>query len=242
MNRSPITKLFKNLVLIGSPILAIIFLMGLYNYVRFDSILEFGFKYQLRGEDVNGVPLYSFRRIPLDIFVYLFHPFNLDLNFPFFHPTAPIKPVGLISKIWFTDVSMGWYWYPINWLLLVPFFVGGKSLNIDKIVNSTIKIFLIVSAISMISVMIVHGECLRYMLDFTPIFLVATIIYYAVSSPKIYSDVSMLNGSIRYFYFLTFISCLISLGISITGTYDVGVLKIKNPELFNYLRSFFVAH
>jgi hypothetical protein len=62
-----------------------------YNYVRFDSISEFGVRYQLGLMDHNVVPFNSLRldhlreRIPLHLWYDLFYPPRFSLRFPLIH-------------------------------------------------------------------------------------------------------------------------------------------------------------
>lgn len=229
------------LIVISCPMTVIFCLMAWYNYIRFDSIFEFGFTYQLRGEDMTGVPLYSLKRMPLNIFVYLFHPYQLDFNFPFVHPTTPVRPTFELAKTWYTYITVGWFSYPISWLLLLPLFISGKLIFVDRTLEAKLAFcFILMGLLSMCCVSLVHGECQRYMLDFTPALLISSLVLYLISLKILFNEQGGgVKASQSLFYFLTILTCILSLFISITGPYDEGALKLINPALFDRLYYFF---
>jgi len=71
------------------PLMAGAMLIGWYNWARFDSPLEFGLRYQITifnlNEQSNLVfePGYFF----LNLYAYIFHPFEITIRFPFIQPT-----------------------------------------------------------------------------------------------------------------------------------------------------------
>lgn len=56
-----------------------------YNYLRFDNILEFGTKYQLAGKLTNAYNLFDVSRIPVNLYLNIFQPPFIDSYFPFAH-------------------------------------------------------------------------------------------------------------------------------------------------------------
>ncbi len=75
------------------------FLMA-YNWVRFDSVFEFGQRYQLSSfnQFEDGDLMFQARYIPMNLFNYLFNPVNGIPKFPFIEPirsTLAIKGTGI---------------------------------------------------------------------------------------------------------------------------------------------------
>lgn len=64
------------------PILAVAAFLMYYNYVRFESVFDFGSSYNLTTNDMRYRG-WVWGRIPLGIFVYLFQPIRLITDFPF---------------------------------------------------------------------------------------------------------------------------------------------------------------
>lgn len=70
-----------------------------YNYVRFDSLTEFGLSYQLAGIEVAAKETFNFSYIPPGLWYYLIAPVRLALQFPFlFLPPPPEYPLHLPSS------------------------------------------------------------------------------------------------------------------------------------------------
>jgi hypothetical protein len=80
---------FRTLIPLFIPLIAGAVIIGWYNWARFDSPLEFGLRYQITifnlNRDSNLVfqPNYFF----LNLYTYIFHPFQIISGFPFIQPT-----------------------------------------------------------------------------------------------------------------------------------------------------------
>ena len=70
---------------VGLPFAAGILAQGWYNFVRFGSWLEFGFKYQLTGMDTH-IQTFSLANLAVNLHNYLLNPYQVQAAFPFVTP------------------------------------------------------------------------------------------------------------------------------------------------------------
>ena len=221
-----------------APIFLIFTLLALYNYVRFDSIFEFGQKYQLAGIRLIDVSLFSRERIIPGLFVYLFHPFSLDLIFPYFHVTAPLKPPGHLSKIWFTEPLIGIFSFPVFWLAFLSLPLMNRLYSLNKEITTISLSIFFFGLFNLVFFSMSLGVTMRYMTEFMPLILLSFLFMFNISSGYIFN--SRTGGTFAgYFlyYLLSFISCLISFFISFTGYADS--LKNQNPAAWENIKIFF---
>jgi len=58
--------------------------LAYYNWIRFDSIFDFGIKYQINDINyIKGYPFFLISYLPANIYNYFFHPFRVQMKFPF---------------------------------------------------------------------------------------------------------------------------------------------------------------
>ena len=209
-----------------------------YNYIRFDSILEFGMKYQLSGIDTKLVPGLSLRRIGVGLYAYLFHSYQMDLIFPFIHILEPRKPETSLANIWFTERILGIFSYPFFYLATISIFAYSQIIKNQKLVASLLLIMILCSTFCLFSLTLIQGVTMRYMVDFLPLLLIALLVSFELSRGYIFKG-GRIGGLVSSYLFYSSIICssLISLFSSFSGTYDV--LKIVNPALYDQLKSIF---
>jgi len=72
----------------SSPLLFGGLLLAWYNWARFGSIFEFGFRYQITLLDLTkyGNDIFSLAYVPINLYVYFLNPPELTKNFPFIKP------------------------------------------------------------------------------------------------------------------------------------------------------------
>ena len=236
--KEEVKQTFYLILILTGPILITFVVLAIYNYVRFDSIFEFGMKYQLTGIDTKKVPLFSFGRLLGNLYVYFFHPFNLAPVFPFINITEPLKP-QFLANIWFTERTLGFFSYPLFWLSLSSVFVIRQIALRHQFLIRLLGLLLLSSAINIILLSNLHGITMRYMIDFMPFLIISALILIYISSTLIFSrGKSGECASAYFFYSSVLLSCLVSILSSLTGTYDV--FQAINPDLYNYLKSFFI--
>ena len=220
--------IFVSLGLLILPIAFVIVAMGCYNYVRFDSFLEFGWKYQLSGIDTKNVPPLSIQRLGIGLYAYLFHSYQMDLVFPFIHITEPLKPESAIAKIWFTERLLGIFAYPFFWVALASIFASKRVLDAYPLATNIVFWMILCSMACLLPLAVMQG-----------VTMIASLVAFELSRQFIFNSEGIGKMAGAYFFYSSIVfSSLISLFSSFSGTYDV--LKIVNPTLFNQLRSFFV--
>lgn len=71
------------------PFLICLVLLSIYNYLRFESITEFGFTYQTGDINIMSVKPLDIDNIIPNIYLLLLNPPGINSTFPFFHPSVP---------------------------------------------------------------------------------------------------------------------------------------------------------
>jgi hypothetical protein len=99
-------------------------LIAWYNYMRFDSIFEFGQHYQLAGVNMAKISSLELSRIPASLYFYLFCPIGLSSKFPFLQTTThapftlPASIVGLeriTGIVWLSPLLLILFLFPLMW-------------------------------------------------------------------------------------------------------------------------------
>lgn len=177
-------KTVPQLIFLIIPYSIIIFLLGLYNYLRFDNWLEFGQKWQLTLQNMREIELFSFSNLFPNLGRYLFKPVETLQEFPYFtigfehiyKDGFSLEPVtGILVTV------------PLVWLGLI-FIISWKNvfrqnyalfLSLLAIACSAILILVFVSFYSAVT--------MRYAIDFTPFFVVFALLnwYYFYENVKI---------------------------------------------------------
>ncbi|MFH1184075.1 MAG: hypothetical protein V1755_03440 [Chloroflexota bacterium] len=91
VRRGPQRLAWQRVGLLAAPILACLIALGLYNYVRFGSVLETGMAYQLSFGASQHLS-YSPAHIPSSLYIYFFYPLTTAGTFPFIR-SALFDPV-----------------------------------------------------------------------------------------------------------------------------------------------------
>ena len=143
-----------------------------YNYIRFDSILEFGAKYQLTIADMQGLG-YRLSTVPMGIVHYLFNPMHIEKTFPFITAEASEFPfVGFYSSV---EKGIGLFALnPIMWVIfLLPWLK--KELKEKKLWFYTIYT-LGIAILMVCAITLVAASFARYSIDFAWMFSIITIV------------------------------------------------------------------
>jgi hypothetical protein len=67
------------------PYLLCLVILGIYNYLRFDNLFEFGSKYQLSVFNNDKMVFFNVNNFIPGLYFYLFHPLLINPQFPFVH-------------------------------------------------------------------------------------------------------------------------------------------------------------
>jgi len=140
--------------------------LAAYNYARFGSLTEFGQRYQLAGDEVSKLTLFSWRNPPYGFLLYMLEPATFISYFPYFTvidaPPAPPSnigvedPYGVLPNLPFVFMALG--------LLGTLRDVDGRRRNLRAMVSCVLGLAVLTGA----TVMSFGGITNRYMVDFTP--------------------------------------------------------------------------
>ena len=146
-----------------------------YNYIRFDSVLEFGAKYNLTGFDMSHRG-WIFERLYLGIFEFLFQPFAINGKFPYVYTVAGMMsiPTDFLGQTINEPLTAGYFpFVPISIFLLGYI----KNRDIRKNRAFAIAIWSVCLAVVLIIIDIqVVGLTMRYLSDFSVFLLIPTVI------------------------------------------------------------------
>ena len=223
-----ITSLFTPLIL-GALALA------WYNWARFASPLEFGFRYQITILDLNRLssvlfqPDYFF----LNLYSYTFQPFELLSKFPFIHPVTMadyFKKMNIITpQIYFAGRMTGL-------LFCVPFLVfslvhfGSNQKNVPAV---SLPIYLLAGSfmLGFLSLMFFFFGQMRYLVDIiSQITLLAVLGYWKMISTWQQLDPARSKIFLGLANLLIVGTICVGLLLAVSSDYDR--LQTFNPVLF----------
>ena len=119
-NKRDVWKLLLAMIL---PLLISLAAMGWYNWVRFDSPLEFGLRYQLTSSDLRKTQLFSLTHLPSNLYGYIFYGFDLQKTFPFLVADNPMQPIifpNLTPNVLFEQTTGILWTSPFLLFALIP--------------------------------------------------------------------------------------------------------------------------
>ena len=166
--------LFKLIVSVGIPYLTVGALLMWYNYARFESVFDFGNKYQLTITNMMelGNRIYT---IPMGLLCNLFGFPNITLQFPF---VEHINQFGSFYGYYYIERFLGgvFMFSPICFACFGIFKFNKKVENkeLKKLVNMLIGVAVIISGLSVA----MAGTNQRYLIDYAWIFILAGILIF----------------------------------------------------------------
>ncbi len=113
------------LLALGIPVIAIMIFQFAINYIRFDSIFEFGSTYQLTVSDISKNKI-RLSDLPNAIYHYFIQPITLAADFPLV--SLNYESLGEYGRYVYVDTGMGMLAIPMMWMLFgsVLIFVNKK--------------------------------------------------------------------------------------------------------------------
>ena len=227
------TKIYDMLIYFIPLSLLAIFQMT-YNYLRFDSIFEFGAKYQLTsynmiyamtptlGKIIEGIGKYIFTLPIINIF-----------DFPFVVPNFNSTNTAL-NELCYQNKIVGLAAIPIVWIILL---IGELKNNIktkeDRELKNLINISLITVLLFIILNTVSAGICDAYSVEFKIIaVLVCTIIWLKILENK--ENKNILN---KIFLIVCIATLLLFIPLSLTT--ESNLLLDMNNETTVHLKNFF---
>jgi hypothetical protein len=223
------------------PVAAVACFQMWYNYVRFDSVFEFGANLQLTVNDVLNRKS-GFMEFMSSAYLMLFSGMQTDIAFPFIraqdiaygwrlgvgtHDMGPVQFGGLFSK------------YIILWALPLVFAVRGK-LKENKSMGITVGL-IGSGGIVMCMVLLLIGYWQRYVVDFVVLFLLAAVII-AHSVAEKWSNTAValkVKRWVVFFMCITALSCVLLCFVPLLessvlngGNIDMVGVDVLEPNFF----------
>jgi len=228
------------------PIILILFSLGIYNKLRFNSFTEFGINYQLSGASkARQAAQFNYNYIIPSLYYFLLHPMLFCRAFPF----VTFNPYSIFYHFDETRYSL----FEINSIFgLIPvnltYLLGLSSLLILPILYrrnlisfKEFRLGLLISILVFSILLFLCGYAVvseRYILDFSPLLLVLSIwlLLLLLRYKK-----SIYNKIVLIIFSLTCLSSVyINFALSLSGYGNRG-LQYQNKTSFNSLSSFFYS-
>ncbi len=205
-------------------------LLATYNYLRFDSIFEFGARYQLTVSDVRYNSLKNLPHAVQTLSCYLFEQPKISGVFPFV--AVDKAPFVQMSQVNYLNGVVGLFAYPLSWLaLLTPLALKGK----DKSALRFVAALLIATLITVVVIGTSGGVAQRYACDYQWMtFLACGIIALGLAEKAKNDEASIAVIGVLIALLL---SILMAAAISFTGEFA----RSHNvfDEVYSYLRDTF---
>ena len=167
---TPPRKIITSPLLFALPPFAALLLLGWYNYSRFDSVADFGLKYQLANTDYRSFtsPFASYY-IKSNLHNYFTYPVAIQEKFPFIKPTENTSSNERLAGLIYTSPWILFFIIPL--LQFILSFIKKK----DKATLSSPEIWFLFSAgggsaVMLSLILMFYFPATRYIEDFTPSF------------------------------------------------------------------------
>jgi hypothetical protein len=219
-----------------------------YNYVRFDSILEFGHKYCIgagSGPAADSFdPLGKIRRMFLILIFYVFRLYEYSFHFPF---VELVQPSGLISysggfPLGYNQ-SGGLINFPILFCLLYLFKnIFRKNRPRGFYLSSVFLVIAVAMILAYARIGIFHG---RYLLDCSIFLMLPSLwsaYYWCGEKTPLGKDagcagVSQNATRLKIVYLLLIVSIFVGMFRFVTGSDHLDNARYHDPALYRYLES-----
>ena len=207
-----------NLLSITLPIIVIAIGLMTYNYLRFDSIFEFGAKYNFTGVDMTH-QVGSFVKFIQGIWEYVFAPIPIVDHFPYLQLRDLTS--DYMGYFYLHDMYGGMIWIFPMCIMSVGIFSLARKGELKKF---AVALFVIACVIVLADIWMA-GITTRYMYDFTFIFVMVGVIVLFWSTDNAKNN----DGRIKHFL----------VNLAVLGSFFIQVVAILIPNLQNgvYLRN-----
>jgi hypothetical protein len=235
--REPLLDQLTTLLAFGAPVTACVFLLGLYNHLRFGSWTEFGIGYTLQAwQSARTYKFFSLARLPPGMFYYGLAPPRLGVDFPFIRldaafylppppgyylePVAGILPgVPLVAILFLAPLLyLGSHPPPLAlWLTAGPLLATGLVLLVQAALAA---------------------GTMRYEVDFAIFLLVpALLLWFACANALRYASAGRML-TVTIFAGLLCVTVIVQTAFSLVGYYDN--LKRGSPRTYEAIHSVFL--
>lgn len=218
-------KIYVSITALLLPAAIIGVALALYNYLRFDSIFQFGEKYMLGGVEVSKLPsLFSLdpRAIKDILYLYFLQPFSFGTGYRHFPlwPHIHLKNTILHSGFFYYEPVCGILMTSPIIIFIIPLLLRCYFKNI--ILPQRLSVFNNLMLLISLTIMIIFMFCTtisateRYEMDFSPYLIFLSIISYWSLQKMPFKPWILTTTKILYIVLGT-ISILIGFDIGITG-------------------------
>lgn len=210
MKELKIKEKMKDIIFIVLPLGGFAIFQMIFNYLRFDNILEFGAKYQLTSFNMIYCMSITFGKIFGGIVEYIFKlPSINPLVFPFVFINTDTSLVSM-NEVCYENRLIGLIAIPILWGYIFSRNILETSKN--KSLSNFIKIILVTSFISIILNSCLGGICEAYSIDFKLMLCIGAVILLLKNIENKNQD----KDTNKMFLMLTITTILILLPIGLT--------------------------
>jgi len=238
--------IWKSLLVMIVPLLISLAAMGWYNWVRFDSPLEFGLHYQLTSSDLRKTQLFSLDYLPSNLYGYIFYGFDLQTTFPFLVADNPMHPIifpNLIPSVLFEQTTGILWTSPFLLFALIPLIalIREKKSSRQNNLLRWVNISLIGSTFLLFSTILLYFyQTMRFLDDIAPQLALLSGIGFWQGLQYLKFKQDKFQTAYRYTAILLVIaSCVISFLLAILSYRYANRFDKFNPALLNALLHFF---
>lgn len=182
------------------------------NYVRFDSILEFGAKYQLTSFNMISCMSITFGKVIGGILEYVFRTPNINpVKFPFVFVNRETSLVSM-NEVCYENRLVGL----IGIVILIIYFFKNYILKDEKELKYFINTGIIVSILAMIVATCFGGICEAYSIDFKLILCIGAVLLFLKAIEKDEENEILNKG----YLIACIITIILMIGIGLTTEVD----------------------
>ncbi len=166
--------IWKSLLVMILPLLISLAAMAWYNWVRFDSPLEFGLHYQLTSSDLSKTRLFSLTYLPSNLYGYIFYGFDFQKAFPFLVADNPMQSIifpNLTPNVLFEQTTGILWTSPFLLFALIPLIplIKEKKLSNQNNLLRWVNFSLLGSAFLLFSTILLYFyQTMRFLDDVVP--------------------------------------------------------------------------
>jgi hypothetical protein len=157
-----------------APLWIALAILGLYNYGRFGSFVEFGVKYQLAAV-VQPKGLFDSQYLVANAWYYLFEPAGLSLVFPFV-VALPTWRSFTPTTFQVESAAGTFVLYPVVWLVVAGPLLYKWRTRVPRALLALTGVFGLTALVALIVLDMFRGVTMRYTADFMPSLLATAIL------------------------------------------------------------------
>jgi hypothetical protein len=219
-----------------APVGACVFLLGLYNNLRFDAWTDFGLRYTLQGLiSAREYKFFDAERLPASLYYYLFVPPRFIRVFPFvvLQPDWYVRPpAGYVLERVAGILPM----VPLLWILVISPAFPSALWRRRRTLFGAAGLLLAVGC-ALILLFSFSAGTMRYEVDFATYLLVPALLFWCAGLNALRGKPWAYRGAVTLFVLLLVATVSLNAAISVTGYYNN--LETASPESYRALQRFF---